>query len=448
MIYENILNQNNLIELNDRLVIGVSGGPDSMGLLHFLMSLQEKYQLTLYVAHVNHHTREEENTKEEEMIQKFCALYQLPLYVGHFNKRGKKNFHEEARDYRYQYFLQLAKKLEANKIVLAHHEDDQVETILFKIARGNHISGYIGMKKSFMIDDNITIIRPFLNVTKSDILSYCHKYQVPFMIDSSNFKNIYTRNYIRNNIIPTFDEIQSDFSNKIMQLHDQLVEVDDYLKQNSKILLKEMIISCEKDRIILDVSKLKNTHIAIIRYILLSVVNELCEESFELTYEKLKNLINIIHSEKPNITFDLGNQMYCVKAYNKISFEIGQKDYEAYGIIIDDFKDYDLPNGMILRVKKVEEKRKFNNKSLILCYNSTIWPFTVRTRKKGDEIKTKIGTKKVNRIFIDAKIPVNMRKTWPLLVDKQGHVLWVIGIQKPDFSLLPNGEENVMIEVL
>ncbi|QVK17991.1 tRNA lysidine(34) synthetase TilS [Mycoplasmatota bacterium] len=448
MLNEQMIKEDNCIGLNDCLIVGVSGGPDSMGLLHFLISIQSKYNLSLFVAHINHHTRKEENQKEELMIRDYCDKHHIPFYVGHFRKSGSNNFHEEARNYRYNFFVDLTKKLNANKIVLAHHEDDQIETILFKITRGSHINGYLGMKNCFEIEKNITVVRPFLDVKKSEIIDYCETNQVPYAIDSSNLTNKYTRNHIRNRIIPLFKEIQPDFNHKIMQFHDQLSEVDDFLKQNAKILMKEMIISSEKDRIILDLNKLRNTHIALIRVILLAVVNEVYQDPFYLTYEKVKNLLNIINNNKPNVTFDLGKNLYCVKEYDKLIFEVGQREYEEYELVIDEFKDYELPNGMKLRVKKLEEKAKINNKSLILCYNRIIWPFVVRTRKQGDFIKTKIGRKKVNRLFIDAKIPINLRKTWPLLVDKDGNILWVIGIQKYNFNQYTPCDEMILIEVL
>jgi len=448
MFYEQVMNQDNLIALNDRLIIGVSGGPDSMGLLHFLLSIQKKYNLCLIVAHINHHTREKENQVEENLIRDFCSLHHLPFYVGHFNKSGKENFHEEARNFRFDFFIQLSKSIDANKIVLAHHEDDQVETILFKITRGNHINGYVGMINNFEIENNINVIRPFLKIKKSEIINYCQNNDIPYAIDASNLTNKYTRNHIRNCIVPRFKEIQPDFNAKMMQFHEQLKEVDDYLKQNAKILIKEMIISIEVDRIILDLNKLKDTHLALIRVILLSVVNNLCSESFQLTYEKIKNLLNIIYNDKPNVTFSLGKNLFCVKAYEQLIFEFGKKNDQSYHLIIDAYKDYYLPNGIKLRFKNVEEKAKINNKTLILCYNKIIWPLVIRTKSDGDYIKTKIGKKKVSRIFIDAKIPVSERKTWPLLVDKNGNVLWVIGLQKSDYKGNSSCLENMMVEVL
>ncbi|HEY8365216.1 MAG TPA: tRNA lysidine(34) synthetase TilS [Haloplasmataceae bacterium] len=439
---------NSMINKNDHILVGVSGGPDSMGLLKYIIDLQTKYNLTISVAHVNHHTRGNENTYEENLIRNYCAYKKIPFYVGNFINSGKENFHEEARKFRYQFFIELCRKTGANKIALAHHQDDLVETILFKIVRGNHISGYIGMKEITSIDDDIVIIRPFLYITKNEIIAYCEENGVPYAIDSSNLSNKYTRNYIRHEIIPLIKNIQPDFNHKIIQLQEQLLEVTDYLQIEAKTISKEMIKNYESDRIILDLNKLQNVHKALIRFIILNVVNELYKETFELTYEKMTNLFNIIFNKKPNITFDLGKNIYCIKEYDNLIFQIGIKDVIGYEIIIDEFKEYKLPNGLRLNIKKVKEKAKINNKTLILCYNSTVWPLKIRSRKNGDFINTKIGKKKVSRVFIDNKIPVSLRKNWPLVVDNKGNILWVIGLQKPDLSISMECNEYIRIDII
>lgn len=448
MFYEKKLLQRGIISVHDNIVVGVSGGPDSMALLHYFIRIKNKYKLTISVAHINHHTRADENEKEKLMIIDYCKTNKIPYYIGDFRKQSGSNFHEAARNFRYNFFIEIANKVSANKIALAHHQDDQVETILFKISRGNHLGGYVGMREVIDLDNNLKIIRPLLNFTKSEIIDYCAKNNVSYAIDSSNFSNKYTRNSIRNKIVPLFKEIQPDFNNKIIQFHEQLNEVNDYLAENAKILIKEMIISNEKDRIILDLNKLQKTHVTLIRVILLNVVNQLTKAKFNLTYEKFKNLFNIIFNQKPNITFNLGKNMYCIKAYDRLCFRIGLDHIKKYEIVVNEFKNYQLPNGMIIDVKKVKEKAKINNKTLILCYNSTVWPLVIRTRQNGDYIQTKIGKKKVNRIFIDAKIPINLRVSWPLLVDKYGKVIWVIGIQKPDIEPFHNNEQLIKIQVL
>ena len=163
------------------------------------------------------------------MSRKRCSCF-----IGHFQYQKQDNFHNEARSFRYRFFYQTAKKIKANKIVLAHHLDDQIETILFKIIRGNNLKGYIGMNDKIELKENIAIIRPLLGITKQKLLIIV-KNQVPFMVDSSNYSNKYTRNYIRNNIIPLLQKLQPDLNNKIMQFHEQLKEVSDYLEEKAFI---------------------------------------------------------------------------------------------------------------------------------------------------------------------------------------------------------------------
>jgi len=447
MFTEQVLSHN-LIDKGDSIVIGVSGGADSMALLAFLLSLQEKWQLKLIVAHVNHHTRGYENEQEENLIKDYCDRYQLPFYVGHFHKSGNENFHDEARKFRYEFFVSVAKTHGANKIALAHHQDDQVETVLFKIMRGNQLGGYVGMKPKYEIEKNIYIIRPLLDLTKQELITYCDMNKIPYLVDSSNLSDKYARNFIRNRIIPLFKELQPDINAKVLQLHEQLSEVDEFLNQNAERLLKELIILTEKERIIVDCDKLKTIPKAVIRVTLLEIIKKLNVPNLELNYEKTNTLINIIKSKKPNLTYDLGKNIYCVKAYDKISFQYGLPKLEEYSFILDDFKEYELPNGMKIRLKKVEEIAKTNNKKMFLCYNNTIWPLMIRTRLAGDFIYTQVGRKKVNRVFIDEKIPAQERKTWPLLVDRNDNVLWVIGLQKCDYRLFPKYGEYVEIEII
>lgn len=434
----NFIKDNNLIEAQDNLIVAVSSGPDSMCLLHFLLYYKNRYKLdniNIYVAHVNHQTRGDENTTEENLLKNYCLINKIPVIVENFHMLSKNNFHQEARNFRYEFFLKLCRKFNGNKIVLAHHQDDQVETVLFRIIRGNTLDGYTGIKAKLEINEQVNVIRPFLNITKQEIMQYCKEYNIPYAIDSSNLESKYTRNYIRNQIIPKIKEIQPDFNKKIIQLKQQLTEVNEYLYQNAKTNYERLIISKDDNKITLDLESLKMVHNSIVRLIILNVINDLTNNSLKISYEKLNQLMNIIHNRKPNITFDLGLDHYCIKEYDLIIFQKQKPIINDYLIYIDEFKEYQLPNNMKISVKIIEEKAKMNNNSLILCYNSTMWPLILRTKNSGDSIKTEIGTKKINRVFIDKKISEYKRKSWPILTDRNNNVLWVIGIQKANIKL-------------
>ncbi|MDF2699819.1 MAG: tilS [Haloplasmataceae bacterium] len=436
----------NLIQEKDKIVVAVSGGPDSMCLLHYLINYKKNTKIEIIAAHVNHHTRGIENVVEQKLIEKFCEENNIDIYVEDFIYKSNKNFHDEARKFRYDFFVSLCKKLNCNKIALAHHQDDQIETILFKILRGNNLNGYTGMKEIYDLDSNINIIRPFLNITKEEIVNYCDEFNIPYKIDSSNLKDKYTRNFLRHKIIPQFKELQPDLNNKILQLQQQLVEVNEYLEENAKTILEESIVIDSIDKLILDLSKIKHTHISVIRLILLNVFKKITNNKVELSYDKANNIIKNIFNEKPNITFDIGKGFYCIKEYDKLIFRKNLENSDNYIINVTEFGEYTLPNLMKINVENIEEKAKINNNSMIICYNSTMWPLVIRNRQEGDSIKTKIGNKKINRIFIDNKIPVSQRNIWPILTDLSGNILWVIGLQKAATKVDGN-KEYILISV-
>jgi tRNA(Ile)-lysidine synthetase-like protein len=444
------INKNNLINANDHILVAVSAGPDSMCLLHYLNELKMNAtfsNLSVSVAHVNHHTRGHENDEEETLIGNYCKTLAIDFYKTDFYYSEQDNFHHEAHQFRYAFFTRLAKEVKANKIALAHHLDDQIETILFRLMRGTHLQGYSGIKNNYFMDSDIKIIRPFLEVYKEDILVYCEEFSIPFLTDSSNDKNTYTRNKIRNSIIPQLTEIQTDVKDKIIQFKHQVDEANELIEHTAQKLFHEIYRLEEYQVLLLDLSVLKLQHHAIIRWIVIYAVNLVTSSDLELSYMQINNIIDIIKSQKPNVDFDLGNDFKLVKQYNQLIIRKTLKPIATYQLEINKFGEYILPNQVKLNVKNIEEKVKFHNKNLFLCYNKSMWPLFVRTPEPGDRIETKIGRKKLNRIFINQKIPKHEREHWPILTDKDGRILWVIGLEKSSCLEEMDGTNDVVIEV-
>lgn len=447
---QHFIQEYKLIEPEDRLIIAVSGGPDSMCLLHYIITLKERFfpSIVIYVAHINHHTRGEENTREENLIKSYCELYQLVFYKTDFYFNGTGNFHDLARQFRYHYFKEVSVKTGANKIVLAHHKDDQVETVLFKVLRGSHLQGYSGMKVNYEVKKDLKVIRPFIHVTKQEILNYCQLYQIPYLTDSSNQKNDYARNYIRHEIVPKLHHIQSDASDKIIQFQTQIEEANQYVYETAETIFENAIKEQTDQKIVLDVNRFTSYNNAILRTILIICASHFNDYKLEISFNQINQMIEIIIGKKPNVYYDLGSNYYFIKEYNLLIMQRGKDHLVENELEINECKEYILPNADKLIVKKVQEKAKINNKNLILCYNNSMWPLKIRTRKDGDVIKTKIGHKKINRIFINHKIPISQRDSWPILIDKDGQILWVIGLEKIWFeNEQEEGSIYIQIEV-
>ena len=247
----------NLINRNDKIVVGVSGGPDSICLLHILNAIKLELNFEIYVAHINHMIRSEAEEETNYVID-FCNKLQIPCYVKKVDVLKKSNIEkigteEAGRKVRYDFFEEVLLKVKANKIAIAHNSNDNAETILMNIFRGTGISGLKGIEPI----RNEKYIRPIIECEREEIEEYCLKNNLNPKIDKSNYENIYTRNKVRNILIP---QIKQDFNSNIIKTLNRLSQVVsqeyEYLKKHCiTIMEKDLIISEEERCIILNLKK-------------------------------------------------------------------------------------------------------------------------------------------------------------------------------------------------
>lgn len=264
----------NLIEENDKIVIGVSGGPDSICLLHVLYSLKEKIGFDIVVAHVNHMLREVADM-ETEYVQKFCKNLKIECFVkkadiSDLAKTQKKGTEEVGREVRYSFFDEVAKKTGANKIATAHNSNDRAETVILNILRGSGLSGLKGIEA---IRDK-KYIRPLINIERQEIEKYCIENNLDPKYDESNKENIYTRNKVRNTVIPYIKkEFNPNIIKTINRLSSLATEENEYLQNITKQAFESLLIEKEKN-IILDLHKFNSLDLVIKRRLILYTINE------------------------------------------------------------------------------------------------------------------------------------------------------------------------------
>ena len=218
----NTINKYNMIQSGDGIVIGVSGGPDSMTLLNILNNLKEKLYIKLYVAHINHSIRKEAD-EETEYVKDFCKKIDVEFFakkvkVEEIAKELKMGTEEAGRNIRYEFFEEVAHKVGANKIATAHNLNDNAETVLMNITRGTSVSGLKGIDK---VRDG-KYIRPIIECSRAEIEDYCKEKNLNPRYDKSNNENIYTRNKIRNLLIPF---LQKEFNPNIVEGINRLSQI-------------------------------------------------------------------------------------------------------------------------------------------------------------------------------------------------------------------------------
>lgn len=269
----------NLIQKGDKIVIGVSGGPDSMCLLNCLFCMKEILKIELVVAHINHMLREEAE-EETKYVQEFCEKIKVPCFTKYANitklsqeqKLGKE---EMGRKVRYEFFEEVAKKTSSNKIATAHNSNDNVETVLMNLLRGSGISGLKGIEMKLNRINGLVYIRPLLECERIEIEEYCKEQELKPKTDQTNLENIYTRNKIRNELIPY---LQKEFNPNIIQGINRLSELageeEEYFKQIANQTYETIKIGENEKEIILDLQKFNKLSKVIKEKVLLYTINK------------------------------------------------------------------------------------------------------------------------------------------------------------------------------
>ncbi len=278
----------NLIEPNDKIVLGVSGGPDSISMLHILNELrkEQKLDFDIYVAHINHGIRENAK-RDEKFVSNFCKEIGVECYILNTNiresaEKEKRGLEETGRIVRYKFFDEVLDKTHSNKIAIAHNQNDNVETVIMNIARGSGLAGLKGIEAK-----NGKYIRPLIECKREEIEEYCEKENLKPRHDESNDENIYTRNKIRNIAIPYIKkELNPNIIDTISRLSDIVKDDLNYLDIQTKEAYNNMCIeeknitenvyNVEKEaKIILDVKKFNKQNIAIQKRVILYAINKL-----------------------------------------------------------------------------------------------------------------------------------------------------------------------------
>lgn len=321
------LEENSLIEPSDRIVIGLSGGVDSVVLLDILSKLAVKQALSLYVAHVNYGLRRRESDSDERFVASLAGKYKVPLYICsgkvYFAKISRassaatrKNIQNAARDIRYNFFNETAKKTGANKIALAHHADDQAETLLLHLTRGSGLTGLVGMS-SIRKWAGLAIIRPLLDFTKDEILTYAKKNCLKYVEDSTNKTNKYHRNFIRNDILPLFSRHNSNVVSHICKTASLLRDEDSALGIIASHAFNQICV-LEKRMAVFSRSDFLCLHKAVRRRILRLIYGYLTGGTADLLSDHVEKALQIIDSPNKKGKYSLPKGIKFTRNADKI----------------------------------------------------------------------------------------------------------------------------------
>lgn len=427
------------ITYGDTIVVAVSGGPDSMALLTLLLKLKRAIDIEIVCAHVNHNTGRNGQFEEQKFVEKYCRNNNIIFETMTIENYGDDNFHNEARTIRYNFFNELVKKYHAKYLMTAHHGDDLMETILMRIVRGSTLKGYSGFSK--LVDmKHYKIVRPLIHLTKKEIEDYLKKNKIAYVIDSSNSKDVYTRNRFRKYILPEIKKEDKNVHHKFYKFSNTLLEYNNYIEK----VVQEKIKEIYPDNI-LNIEKLKKEEYLIQMKIIFYMLESIYQDDLMLITDRHAEILyELIYSKKASAVMHLPNNFQAKKSYNNLVIipkEVSSKEYE-----IELINYVNLPNGKNIEV--INESKQTDNFICYLSSEEVKLPLHVRSRQDGDKmyVKGMVGRKKINDIFIDSKISVDERELWPIVVDSNETIVWLPGLKKSKFDKTKEQNYDIILK--
>ena len=419
------------LDLNDDeyIIVGVSTGPDSMALLNLLMKNIDK---KIVCAHINHSVRKESN-EEAKYLENYCKEHNLIFEYYKIDSYEQNNFENEARTKRYAFYEETLKKYHSHTLFLAHHGDDLIETVLMKIIRGSNLEGYAGIK-TYSNLSNYKIIRPLLSITKEDIIKYNTINNIKYFTDNTNEDTSYTRNRIRKNILPLLKKENPNVHKSFLKYSNTIQEYYNYIEDYTKKIIKEKYNSHT-----INIEEFKKEHLFIQKNIIYYILSEIYQNKDNIIKENhVTSIINLINNNKPNSFLNLPQNYQAKKIYKtlyieKINTNSSTKEY----LVQVENKPIDIDK---IEIKKIDNTLEDGNNICRLNSKNIAMPIYIRNKRSGDyiEVLGLNGKKKISDIFIEKKIPKDIRDTYPLLVDSNDNVLWIPNIKKSKYNVKKN----------
>jgi tRNA(Ile)-lysidine synthase len=455
----NTIKSHGLIEGGEGVVVGISGGPDSVCLLHVLHSLSLQLNLKLYAVHINHMLRGKEADEDENYVKGLCTKLGIPLFsesfdVARISKEKGVSTEEVGREIRYKFFYRIASEVGASIIAVAHNKNDQAETVLMNIIRGSGLDGLKGIEYK-----RDMVIRPLLDIERKDIEYYCTQHNLKPRLDSSNLESVYTRNKVRLDLIPRIESLfEVNITSSICKMSALIKDDIDFITNAALEHYEGCLRSAGKEEIRLDLAMLKRYHAAMQKRVVRQAVKSLKGDLRGIESIHVQHTVDLLQDGKTGAEIHLPDG---------IRVGISYGDFRVFFASSEKVADFDetisIPGKTYISQLKASLESFIENYASVVehCsnirYNSLVQFFDYEKLKKGINIRNRRdgdifkpyksnGTKKLKEYFIDNKIPRDERNTIPLVaIGKE--VVWVVGYKISDkFKVTENTKVVLKLE--
>lgn len=444
----------------ENVLVGVSGGPDSMALLHILYALAPTYGLRLAVAHLNHGLRPMDADKDESFVKQAAQRLKFPFHRRQAKLKPQNgSIEEQAREARYEFFHDVMNRHGYTKIVLGHHKNDNAEAVLMHLLRGSGIRGLAGIPP---VRDH-RVVRPLIQLGRDEIMTYLTSHQIPFVTDATNADQAYERNRIRHHLIPL---LAKDYNTNIVEtLHrtaDLCREEEAWFNHYLQPLLGKVINRQSQAYLELDNQLLSTESLAVQRRLIRGALNKWHGHLRRMGAYHIDAVIALIPTDAIGKKVSLPNGITTARKTDCLSFSKGDRSVSSvtadppgfcYTVTEIDYLPLaiDIPESdcrLILQIRALSR-----SDDLPLHDTDRVWfdldgidfPLHIRNIRSGDRITPygMQGSQKIKKLFIDRKIKVAQRQKIPLL-ESQGTLLWVVGIRRSNQAIVSKQTQRVL----
>lgn len=430
-----------MLSKNDKVLVAVSGGPDSVAMLYLLRTIAPELNLKLHLAHLNHMLRPKEAQKDVKFVISLAEKLHLPLTtakidVSAFVEKEGLSLEEGARILRYRFFLKTAKKIGARKIAVAHSQDDQAETVLMRLIRGSGLLGLSAISPVRKLN-NCLIIRPAINISRREILKFLKQHKINYRLDSSNKKTVFLRNKIRGQLLPYLKKNYKSRISEILSRSAENISLDyQFLNQAAQKIFKR-IVKFKKETLWLPLKYFQTYHVSLQKQLLRLAVKKIKGDLNKIE-ERHYNLLLALAQDKKSRVLELPARILVSKINAQIVFsKKGKTKIIKYPLKVKlkipgqtklPKLNLTIEANLLRKIKLGKIRHKKSRLLEYLDYGQLKRPLFIRFRKKGDKFQPlgMKGVKTLKEFFIDEKVPRDKRDTTPLLTDKQD-IIWVAG---------------------
>lgn len=454
-----------MLKPRDSVIVGVSGGPDSVALFHALLTLASRFSIRLGVAHLNHCLRQNDSDKDAEFVSSLSTKFNIPCYLHKVNVRkyqleNKLSLEEAARNVRYTFLNKVAEKNRFNKIALGHNFDDNAELVLMNLFRG---SGPLGLSGISPVRDGKTI-RPLLQINRSEIIAFLDKNGLKYISDKSNRDTRFLRNRIRHDLIPL---LKTYYNPKISQSLNRLASItrseEEWIEDVINPIFEKAAFSIQNGQIALSVSRLNGIHVAAQRRIIRKAIAGTKGDLRRINFAHIDSVINLLDRIPEYGALDLPDRIRIQRKGDVLLFSREKNTLRNVDVKSGQAErftfEYIITKPKSLFIKEIRAHINFTEMNIEnlpdLCHagqhtgffdrDALSFPLVLRNFRQGDRFTPlgMTGTQKIKNFFINKKVPRKERARCPILLCR-GKIIWVAGYRIDESAKVKTSTKNVL----